>query len=87
MLLEPNGNVGMSGGQIGVTDLQGFGTVMGTGIAMFCPSHTDEMKQFLTAEARPTRHPKPRRSSTQTGCFRGEVRLPTTLGAGGSHPV
>lgn len=33
----------------GVNDLQGFGTVMGTGIVMFCPSHTDEMKQFLTA--------------------------------------
>lgn len=32
----------------GVSDLKGFGTVMGTGIVMFCPSHTDEMKQFLT---------------------------------------
>ncbi|QOD05871.1 DUF732 domain-containing protein [Pseudarthrobacter sp. BIM B-2242] len=32
----------------GVNDLKGFGTVMGTGIVMFCPSHTDEMKQFLT---------------------------------------
>jgi hypothetical protein len=33
----------------GVTDLQGFGTVMGTGIVMFCPSHTAEMNQYLAA--------------------------------------
>jgi hypothetical protein len=33
----------------GVTDLQGFGTVMGTGIVMFCPSHAAEMKQYLAA--------------------------------------
>jgi hypothetical protein len=32
----------------GVRDLQGFGTVMGTGIVMFCPSHAAEMKAYLT---------------------------------------
>lgn len=33
----------------GVNDLQGFGTVMGTGIVMFCPNHEPEMKQYLAA--------------------------------------
>jgi hypothetical protein len=33
----------------GVSDLQGFGTVMGTGIVMFCPAHEPEMRQYLTA--------------------------------------
>jgi hypothetical protein len=33
----------------GVNDLKGFGTVMGAGIVTFCPSQTEEMKQFLTA--------------------------------------
>ncbi|HEX9229894.1 MAG TPA: DUF732 domain-containing protein [Arthrobacter sp.] len=33
----------------GVNDLQGFGTVMGTGIVMFCPSHEPEMMQYLSS--------------------------------------
>ncbi|HEX9088632.1 MAG TPA: DUF732 domain-containing protein [Arthrobacter sp.] len=33
----------------GVSDLQGFGTVMGTGIVMFCPSHAGEMKTYLAS--------------------------------------
>lgn len=33
----------------GVNDLQGFGTVMGTGIIMFCPAHEPEMRQYLAS--------------------------------------
>jgi hypothetical protein len=33
----------------GVTDLQGFGTVMGAGIVMFCPNHEPEMRQYLAS--------------------------------------